>query len=211
MNRIPVLIILIAAAPAFAADAVLSKVMGPVFVRAAGSAKDVVAEGGEELIYGDTVKTGAGALAHVMIGDDDAVLVRENSVFTLQGEPEKILLNFKIGEFLIGLRKKLEKGQSFRVRTPSAVAAVRGTLFWGKTDTAKTTTFAGFGHAIAVTAKGKTVIVNAGQTTTVALAAAPADPSVHAIPVSYLDGFQVEDSLSGLGDLVDLPQRPQEK
>lgn len=194
------------AGAARAADAVLVKAKGDVFIRAGGSEKYLRAKGGEELLYGDRVRTGAGAVAQVELPGRGAVLVREDSSFTLEGDPENTMLNFRVGEFLIGLKKSLTEGQTFKVRTPAAVAAVRGTLFWGKSDEAKNTTYAGFGHTIEVTAKGKTVTVAAGQTTTVAFGEAPAPAKPHAIPVAYTDNFRVDGGLQGLESLVDLPK-----
>ncbi|MBI3566472.1 MAG: FecR domain-containing protein, partial [Elusimicrobia bacterium] len=155
----------------------------------------------------DRVRTGAGAVAQVVLdGDRGAVLVREDSSFTLEGDPENTMLDFRVGEFLVGLRKSLTQGQTFKVRTPAAVAAVRGTLFWGKSDDAKTTTYAGFGHSIEVTAKGKTVVVGAGEKTVVAFGEAPAPAAKHDIPVSYTDRFKVDGGLQSLETLADLPK-----
>jgi hypothetical protein len=196
----------LAAAPSFAQDATLSKVEGPVFIRAEGAAKDMRAQGGEELLYGDTVKTGPGGSAHLLIGERGAVLVRENTAFKLEGNTRNTTLRFAFGEFLIGLRRKLEGGETFKVRTPSAVAAVRGTLFWGKTDEKKTSTYAGFGHTISVTAKGKTVLVHAGETTMIPFGEAPAAVTPHKIPVAYIDNFKIGGSLQDLESLVDLPK-----
>jgi hypothetical protein len=206
MVRMLALAFALGAVPSHAADAVLTKISGPVFIRAEGSKKDLPAKGGEELLYGDSIRTGSGGAAHVLIGERGAVLVREHSFFTLQGEPQKTTLNFAFGEFLIGLRKKLEKGESFRVRTPAAVASVRGTLFWGKTDKKKTSTYAGFGHTIAVTAHGKTVLVQAGEKTTIPYGEAPAEAQPSGIPVSYTDNFRIGGSLQDLESLVDLPK-----
>jgi hypothetical protein len=206
MNRFLALALALAAAPSFAQDATLSRIEGPVFVRAEGSAADMRAKGGEELLYGDEVRTGPGGSAHLLIGERGAVLMRENTLLTLQGNPNRTVLRFELGEFLIGLRRKLEAGQTFKVRTPAAVAAVRGTLFWGRTDEKKASTYAGFGHAIAVTAQGKTVLVRAGETTTVAFGATPADATPHAIPTAYLDHFKIEGALEGLEALIDLPK-----
>lgn len=198
-------VLMAATAPSFAADAVVLKVSGPVFVRPAGARADIPARGGEELIFGDAVKTGAGAVAQVSLGERGAVLIRENSTFTLEGDPQSTVLDFPLGEFLIGLRRKLEKGQLFRVRTPAAIAAVRGTLFWGKTDADKTTTYAGFGQSILVTAKGRVVVVNAGETTTIPFGGAPLPATKHKIPEAYLDNFKVGGSLQGLEALIEPP------
>jgi hypothetical protein len=206
MSRYLALAFVLAAAASFAQDAVLAKISGPVFVRADGAAKDIVAKGGEELLYGDAVRTGPGGSAHLLIGKRGAVLVRENSAFKLEGNPHDTTLRFAFGEFLIGLRRKLIDGETFKVRTPAAVAAVRGTLFWGKTDEKKTSTYAGFGHTIAVTAKGKTVLVHAGETTSIHFGEAPADVAPNPIPLSYTNNFSIDGSLEGLEDLVGMPK-----
>jgi hypothetical protein len=206
MSRLLFLAFVLAAAPSFAQDATLSKVSGPVFVRAQGAAKDVPAKGGEELIYGDAVKTGPGGVAHVLLGNRGAILLRENSFFVLSGNTRNTVLKFSVGEFLIGLRQKLEGGQTFKVQTPASVAAVRGTLFWGKSDEKKTSSWSGFGHTIAVSAGGKTVIVHPGEATTVVFGEAPAPVAPNKIPLSYTDLFRIDGSLQNLESLIDLPK-----
>ncbi len=199
-------VVALAAASAAAADAVLVQAQGQVYVLAKGAKSYSRAKRGQDLAYGDHVRCGEGAIAQIALGGRGAVLVRGNSSFTLLGDADRTTLNFRFGEFLIGLRRALTEGQTFQVRTPAAVAAVRGTLFWGKSDEAKTTTYAGFGHVISVTAQGKTVLVSAGQKTTVALGQPPAPPAPHDIPVSYLDNFKIGGSLLDVLSLVDLPQ-----
>lgn len=197
------------AAPAAAqeGDATLSKVAGHVTIGSGASTTRYKAKGGEPLLYGDSVRTGPGAVAQVVLQDRGAVLIHENTFFVLSGSPRRTLLEFARGEFLIGLKKKLDKGMSFKVRTPAAVAAVRGTLFWGKSDKEKTTTYAGFGHRIEVTAKGKTVAVEAGQTVTVPFGGPPSEATAHDIPLSYTERFHVNGSLQGLEALADLPKK----
>jgi hypothetical protein len=190
-----------------AADAVLAQVQGQVYVLTEGSGKFVRAKGGEALSFGDHVRTGKGAIAQLTLSDRGALLVRGDSSFTLEGDADNTSVRFRFGEFLIGLRKALTETQTFKVSTPAAVAAVRGTLFWGKSDEAKTTTYAGFGHTIAVTAQGKTVLVHGGEKTTVAFGEAPADSAAHDIPVSYLDNFKIGGGLQGAEKLIDLPKK----
>lgn len=188
-------------------DATLAKIAGHVTIGSAGSKTRHKAKGGEPLLYGDSIRTGPGAVAQVLLKDRGAVLIHENTSFVLSGTPRRTVLDFARGEFLIGLRQKLEKGMSFKVRTPAAVAAVRGTLFWGKSDKDKTTTYAGFGHRIEVTALGKTVAVEAGQTVTVPFGGPPTDAKPHDIPLSYTERFHVDGGLQGLEALAELPKK----
>lgn len=190
------------------ADALLAKVSGHVTIAGAGSKTRYKARGGETLLYGDSVRTAPGAVAQVTLKDRGAVLIHENTFFVLGGNDRNTLLDFARGEFLIGLKKKLRRGMSFKVRTPAAVAAVRGTLFWGKSDKDKTTTYAGFGHRIEVTAKGKTVAVEAGQTVTVPFGDPPGQAKPHELSVDYLQRFHVGGGLQELEKLVALPPPP---
>lgn len=192
------------AVSASAADAVLIKVSGPVSYLAAGSKRFVAAKGGEDLIYGDTIRVGRGGVAQLSMPGRGAVLLREETWLTLQGTPRKTTLSFRFGEFLVGLKKKLEPGRSFRVRTPAAVASVRGTLFWGKSDkTDKGSAYAGFGHVVAVTAKGKTVLVEPGKKVTVAYGEAPADAVDSSVGLDYALNFAIDGSLQGLAELAE--------
>lgn len=190
------------------ADAVLAKVSGHVTIASAGSKTRYKARGGETLLYGDSVRTSPGAVAQVTLKDRGAVLIHENTFFVLAGNDRNTLLDFARGEFLVGLKKKLGRGMSFKVRTPAAVAAVRGTLFWGKSDKDKTTTYAGFGHRIEVSAKGKTVAVEAGQTVTVPFGGPPAEVKPHDIEPAFLQRFHVGGGLQELEKLVALPPPP---
>lgn len=187
------------AGPAAARDAVLVKAQGKVSVKADGSEKFVPAKEGSLLLYGDTVRVGKRSVAQLTLGADAAVLLREETEFLIGGSAGQTELDFSFGEFLIGLHKKLSKKQSFRVRTPSAVASVRGTLFWGKADKKnKSTTYAGFGGKVSVEAQGKTVEVAPGKTVTVAFGAAPAEPAASTVTLDYAGKFMVDGTLQGL-------------
>lgn len=187
-----------------AADAVLTSARGEVLTRSRGEKKFKAAAAGAELSFGDELKTRGNSLAHVVFGNGDVVLVKENSNFTLQGDKKKVLIYFALGEFLIGLKRELAPGESFQVRTPAALAAVRGTLFWGLSKANKDSGYASFGHSISITSKGKTVRLNAGEKITIPFGKAPGIPAPSGIPLTYLDTFALDDSLQGLKDLVDL-------
>lgn len=190
---------LLSALPAAAKDAVLVKAKGKVTVKAEGTEKFVKAREGALLLYGDTVRVGKKGLAQLTLGPDAAVLVREETEFVIGGSPGQTELDFSFGEFLIGLRKRLAQKQSFRVRTPAAVAAVRGTLFWGKSEKKdKSTTYAGFGGKVRVEAEGQAVEVAPGKTVTVAFGSAPADPVPSTVTLDYAGKFMVDGTLQGL-------------
>lgn len=203
--RIPALLTLLCllAPAASAADAVLAKLKGKVEVMAEGTDDWVRAKEGGHLLYGDSVRVPKGGLAHITLGADKAVLVRERSVFRLGGTAEATELEFDFGEFLIGLRKKLTAKQRFSVRTPAAVAAVRGTLFWGLSDRKdRSTTYAGFGGKVSVEAEGKTVEVTPGKTVVVKKGEPPSDPAPSTVTLEYAGKFMADGTLQGLEALA---------
>lgn len=190
---------------AFAQDARLDKVSGPVSLRGFGRPAFVSAKGGEDLIFGDAVKVEKGGLAHLVFEDGAAVLLREECLLVLEGSEKGRILAFEVGEFLVGLKKRL-RGTFFRVRTPAAVAAVRGTLFWGRSDEKQTTTYAGFGRTVEIMAQGKLVTLGAGETVTVRFGKAPSAPKPSKIPFAYAKKFAIGGSLQGVGALREKPQ-----
>lgn len=191
-------------APALAQDAVLSKVSGPVSYLPGGARRFIKARGGEQLLFGDSIRVREGGAAHVVFGDRAALLLRGDTLLSLGGTPARTALTVDYGEFLIGLFGRLGKGRSFKVNTPAAVAAVRGTLFWGKADRAdKTTTYAGFGHRVEVSARGRTVAVEPGTTVVVPLDAPPGEPAPSAIGLDYVENFRVAGSLEGVDALAE--------
>lgn len=205
MRRAALLALLFCGSPAFAQDARLAKVSGPVSLRGFGRPAFVPAQGGEDLIFGDAVKVEKGGLAHVVFEDGAAVLLREECLLVLEGSEKGRTLAFEVGEFLVGLKKRL-RGTFFRVRTPAAVAAVRGTLFWGRSDEAQATTYAGFGRTVEIMAQGKRVTLGAGETVTVRFGRAPSAPEPSKIPFAYAKKFAIGGSLQGVGALREKPK-----
>lgn len=193
------LVALLAAWPAAARDAVLVKAKGKVQVKADGADKFVKVEEGALLLFGDTVRVAKKGVAQLNLGDNASVLVREDSEFLLGGSAAQTELDFSFGEFLIGLRKRLTQRQSFRVRTPAAVASVRGTLFWGKSEKkTRAVTYAGFGGKVKVEAQGQAVEVAPGKIVTVAFGAAPTDPVPSSVTLDVAGQFMVDGTLQGL-------------
>lgn len=192
------------AVDAGAQDAVLEKVSGPVYFLTGGARRFAKAKGGEQLLFGDSIRVGRGGVAHVAFGDRAALLLRDETLMSIGGSAARTALTVDYGEFLIGLFEKLGRGASFKVRTPAAVAAVRGTLFWGKSDrTDKSTTYAGFGHRVEVTAKGKTVVVEPGTTVVVPMDAPPGEPAPSAVGLDYAENFRIDGSLRGVEALAE--------
>lgn len=114
-------------------DARLGAVSGDVTVLAADGSPEVSGEDGMPLEEGDRVVTAEGGTAEVCLDGGSLITVRENSDFKLEktakGESSFYLA---LGSLLAKIQKLGD--QRLKVRTPTAVAAVRGTEFGVEVD-----------------------------------------------------------------------------
>ncbi len=83
---------------------------------------------------GNEIKTGAQSQCNIVIGTDSFISVKENSHLIIDNlfkdvtGVEENSIELKVGKTIVN-PKKLLKGDSFKIKTPTAVAAVRGTQF----------------------------------------------------------------------------------
>jgi len=130
-----VVALLLAAGPLLAAE---PKAPSARLVHAAGDVTIESKDGGRlgktgaALAPGESVTTAAGAVAVIELPDGSRLKLRESSrlAVTLPGlksQETEAFLSF--GSVFAKVQKRLA-GQAFKVRTPSAVAAVRGTEFF---------------------------------------------------------------------------------
>lgn len=176
-------------------------VSGDVTIKPLGHQASVKAQMGATLISGDSIMTGAAGVAQLELDGGAMLLVTGGSLLVLGGEAEDPNIDFKVGEWLLGLVKRLQTGRRLRVSTSQAVAAVRGTLFWGKTD-AKETLLAGLESEVEITAQGKSVLLKPDQLVRVPSGAPPQDPVPHRVPTVLLDRFRVDGALGGIEPLL---------
>jgi len=86
------------------------------------------------LYQGNEIKTGDMAQCNIVIGDNSFISIKEKSHLLLESLYKDIngnennSLNLQVGKSVIN-PKKLLKGEEFQVKTPTAIAAVRGTKF----------------------------------------------------------------------------------
>lgn len=109
-------------------DARIVTASGEVTVHPADGSAEVAADDGMPLEQGDRVVTAAGAWAEIGFDGSSLVTLRENSDFTLE-RTETDSSSFRLS--LGALVAKIESlgARQLHVRTPTAVAAVRGTEF----------------------------------------------------------------------------------
>ncbi len=110
---------------------VLGYYVGDVKVLNNGKARDVKV--GMSFSKGDVISTGKGAIAEISVNKKGFIKVSPNSSMTMaeliSGKDKNIVgLDIDKGKILVGL-SKLKKGSEFKIKSRTAVASVRGTVF----------------------------------------------------------------------------------
>jgi len=130
---------------------------------------------GSRLDSGDIVRTFNQSLAAVMFTDDKSLLkVRDNSTLAIRGKRTKKTISKRItctlGNFWIKVTKQKSK---MLVETPSGVAAVKGTEFYGVVDSEGNTMIIVIEGIVQLMNKLGEALVKAGQTGKMAKGSAP--------------------------------------
>ena len=127
----------------YAKDASLVEIEGRVEVRDRDSAVWVSARLQQGLEAGDQIRTGESSLATIFFKNKTEVYLRESTEFRIDDVIKKgkrireVHVTLNIGEMLSRVKKTSQKAEPFRVKTPSAIAGVRGTQFYLKVYPAK--------------------------------------------------------------------------
>jgi len=193
---------LFAAAAHAEGDAVLKASRGHVSVREASTGKWIRPQPGYVLNRNDQVITGRNGAVRVEFPNGATMLVKELSRFSFRVDRWGKIVSFRTGEFLVGLRNKLTGADRFRVKTPVAVAAIQGTVFWGKSDATAGSQFACFTGHVEVWAKGKNIVLQPGDKTSVAPQAQPAEITANDIPMTYAQKFAIDGDLAGIDQQI---------
>tara|TARA_B100000927_G_scaffold51563_1_gene38459 strand:- start:5025 stop:5561 length:537 start_codon:yes stop_codon:yes gene_type:complete len=108
---------------------------------AVGDVQAVAADGasrllkkGDKVVVGTTVKTGADSRAVIVITPRSAIRISENSEVLIEMvnqdvQPADVTINLKDGSLGALLKPNAADELDFKVRTPSGVAAARGTFY----------------------------------------------------------------------------------
>jgi hypothetical protein len=117
-----------------AADGKVSVAVGSVSLVPAGGGAAKPLAVGDAVPPGSTVKTGAASRAVVVLTGQAAVRVGENAEMVVEtvedtaGAP-KVLLDLRSGSVGALIQPQAESAMDFKIKTPSGVAAARGTFF----------------------------------------------------------------------------------
>ena len=84
----------------------------------------------DDVFQNDRIVTGDRSIVRMLLGGKAVVTVRERSSLTITEVPGKSTIDLDVGKIAVAVAKeKLRPGESIEVKTPNAVAAVRGTVF----------------------------------------------------------------------------------
>lgn len=111
-------------------DARIVAVEGEVYLFPDKEEDGVPAEKDTPLSEGDRVATGAGGRAEIALDDSSILELSENSSFVVESlKEEESLFELVLGRLAAKLRSLAGENKLLKVKTPTAVAAVRGTEF----------------------------------------------------------------------------------
>lgn len=172
---------------ASAEGVVVSKVEGgPMIIR---EGQEIAATSGMPCQANDLVKTGTNCSLDISMNKMAGCRVLAGSqVLIAKAGADSMSVKVDSGNVILNL-DKLPADSSFRVETPTAVASVRGTQFWGRVDTTQAenpvTTFAVRQGAVEILAKtsSQTFMLEKGQALDI-----PKDVSVAPSVRPALDG-----------------------
>jgi len=155
--------------------AIVLKSNGKVTVKESTTKKWKKGRRGKRLDSGDIVKTYDNSFAAIMFTDDKTMLkVRNNSLLAIRGKREKKSISKRIvcslGNFWLKVKKQHSQ---MIVETPSGVAAVKGTEFYGIVNEDGSTMIIAIDGLIQLMNKFGEQFIKAGQTGKMAKGEAP--------------------------------------
>jgi hypothetical protein len=159
---------------------------------ARGTAAFAPAADGDLVNIGDSVQTAASSHAMVTFFDGSTLEIEPATTVQIEDAASaasgaiSIRISQTIGRTWASVQKLTRADSKFEIRTPTAVAAVRGTGFITEVLADGTTTVQTTDGNVQVTAQGQSVLVGQGQTTTVPPNSPPSGPVSRSTPPNLL-------------------------
>jgi hypothetical protein len=83
----------------------------------------------DDVMLRDRIATGDESLARILLGGKAVITVRERSVVTITESPRVSTVDVESGKIALAVAKeRMRPGESIELRTPNAVAGIRGTV-----------------------------------------------------------------------------------
>ena len=109
---------------------VITTLEGNVTAARSTAAQPVALKFKDDVFVNDRVVTGDRSLARLLLGGKAVVTVRERSALTITEVPGRSTIDLDSGKVAVAVAKdKMRPGEQIEVKSPNAVAAVRGTVF----------------------------------------------------------------------------------
>ncbi|HUG37715.1 MAG TPA: FecR domain-containing protein [Candidatus Limnocylindrales bacterium] len=119
-----------AAAQAPTAAGMVTSLSGKATVARASLAQPVSLRSRDGVFGKDRISVSADSLLVMLLGGKTTVTARELSVLTISDEPRRSRVGLDLGKVAVDVNRSLvAPGETIELRTPNAVAAVRGTVF----------------------------------------------------------------------------------
>jgi len=139
VRALTLLILLVGLAPcvAFGGEAgLVARVNGSPTLERAG--KTEALKRGSNVFTGDVIETDANSKVKILLNDDSVLAIGPKSRvavsdFVLDSSGRNVRLQVLAGRFKIAIAKFFGAHTDYEIRTPTAVAGVRGTVLWGDT------------------------------------------------------------------------------
>ena len=108
---------------------VVTTVLGTATVSRASLSQPVPLKFKDDVFAQDRVSTGDDSVARILLGGRAIVTVRERSSLTITEVPHVSTIDVGVGRAAIAVAKeRMKPGETIEIRTPNAVAGIRGTI-----------------------------------------------------------------------------------
>jgi hypothetical protein len=167
----------------------VSSMYGPVEWKPQNGRNFVPLPAGQSVQVGDEVRTGAGGTVMLQLPDGSYMVVSENSTLQIQdfwGSGLRSIVNLVFGKVRFFIQSFGGRPNPYRVGTPTALIAVRGTVFEVTVDAAQSTEVECLEGRVGVESVGlpdREVILDVGRKTFVRAGEYPLTPVGHDEPL----------------------------
>ncbi|MFC1964322.1 FecR domain-containing protein, partial [Chloroflexota bacterium] len=183
---------LLSPSPVLASQCTLSLLSGRAEFQKPGSEKWQPGTDGMTLVAGSRVRTAADSHALLTFFEGSTLSLEPNTNIEIQqverGEQQTttIILKQWTGRTWSRVIKMTDQGSRYEIETPTAVAAVRGTLFATEVDETGSTEVTTTSGLVSVVAQGEEVLIPPKQLTRVETGKAPSVPMLAAEPMAEI-------------------------
>ncbi|MFP4681120.1 MAG: FecR domain-containing protein [Chitinispirillaceae bacterium] len=131
-------------------QAQISRINGEAKITRKGSSRSRSVRINMPVAVGDKISSGKESMVEITFKKGEVVRMDENSILKVEKSDDKtVRTSSQIGNLWVNM-KKLSKRRDFELSSPTAVAAIRGTIFHMGTDKDSTTAVSVFDGKVAV-------------------------------------------------------------